>query len=62
MADARITLAKQGGTNSCLYGGSNFGCGTLFKITPSWTFLLWQTMLLIPAGEPLQTHACFCKS
>src|ERR1700686_4818954 len=28
---------KEGGTNSCLYGGSNFGCGTLFKITPSGT-------------------------
>jgi uncharacterized repeat protein (TIGR03803 family) len=28
---------KQGGTNSCLYGGTNFGCGTLFKITPSGT-------------------------
>ena len=24
-------------TNSCLYGGTNFGCGTLFKITPSGT-------------------------
>src|ERR1022692_4847153 len=25
----------QGGTNSCVYGGTNYGCGTLFKITPS---------------------------
>jgi uncharacterized repeat protein (TIGR03803 family) len=28
---------SEGGTNSCLYGGTNFGCGTLFKITPSGT-------------------------
>ena len=28
---------KEGGTNSCFYGGTNFGCGTLFKITPSGT-------------------------
>jgi uncharacterized repeat protein (TIGR03803 family) len=28
---------KEGGTNSCLYGGTNFGCGTIFKITPSGT-------------------------
>jgi uncharacterized repeat protein (TIGR03803 family) len=28
---------KEGGTNSCLYGGTNFGCGTLFKITPGGT-------------------------
>src|SRR5580700_11693330 len=28
---------KEGGTNSCLYGGTNFGCGTLFRITPSGT-------------------------
>jgi uncharacterized repeat protein (TIGR03803 family) len=27
----------QGGTNSCVYGGTNYGCGTLFKITPSGT-------------------------
>jgi len=25
---------KEGGINSCLYGGTNYGCGTLFKITP----------------------------
>jgi uncharacterized repeat protein (TIGR03803 family) len=25
---------KEGGTNTCLYGGTNYGCGTLFKITP----------------------------
>ena len=29
---------KEGGTKSCLYGGTtNFGCGTLFKITPGGT-------------------------
>jgi uncharacterized repeat protein (TIGR03803 family) len=28
---------KEGGTNSCLFGGSNYGCGTLFKMTPSGT-------------------------
>jgi uncharacterized repeat protein (TIGR03803 family) len=26
-----------GGTNSCIYGGTNYGCGTIFKITPSGT-------------------------
>jgi uncharacterized repeat protein (TIGR03803 family) len=26
-----------GGTNSCLSGGTNYGCGTIFKITPSGT-------------------------
>jgi uncharacterized repeat protein (TIGR03803 family) len=28
---------KEGGTKSCLYGGTSFGCETLFKITPSGT-------------------------
>src|ERR1700691_2559833 len=26
-----------GGTNSCISGGTNYGCGTIFKITPSGT-------------------------
>jgi len=26
-----------GGTNSCVSGGTNYGCGTLYKITPSGT-------------------------
>ena len=28
---------KDGGTNSCLYGGTNYGCGTLFRVTPRGT-------------------------
>ena len=28
---------KEGGTHSCLYGGTNYGCGTLFRITPGGT-------------------------
>ncbi|HEV2424969.1 MAG TPA: choice-of-anchor tandem repeat GloVer-containing protein [Terriglobia bacterium] len=28
---------KQGGTNTCIYGNTNYGCGTLFKITPGGT-------------------------
>jgi uncharacterized repeat protein (TIGR03803 family) len=28
---------EQGGTNSCVYGGTNYGCGTLYKITPGGT-------------------------
>jgi uncharacterized repeat protein (TIGR03803 family) len=34
---------KEGGTNSCLYGGTNFGCGTLFRITPSGTLTTLYT-------------------
>jgi uncharacterized repeat protein (TIGR03803 family) len=26
-----------GGTNSCIFGGTDYGCGTIFKITPSGT-------------------------
>jgi uncharacterized repeat protein (TIGR03803 family) len=26
-----------GGTNSCIFGGTDYGCGTIFKITPTGT-------------------------
>ena len=34
---------REGGANTCLYGGTNYGCGTVFRVTPRGTLTTLYT-------------------
>jgi uncharacterized repeat protein (TIGR03803 family) len=41
-----------GGANTCLIGGTNYGCGTVFKITPTGTLTTLHSFNLTDGAQP----------